>query len=80
MFTNYDQAAAMYERYQDELYEQMQEEAEEFTKPEPRDMTDKQLVLTLAGQWDAELDFDEFEFGDLLHELKRRFSKEKNGG
>jgi len=52
----------------------MQEEAEEFIKPEPRDMTDKQLVLTLAGQWDAELDFDEFEFGDMLHELKRRFS------
>ena len=73
MFTNYDQAAAMYERYQDELYEQMQEEAEEFIKPEPKDMTDKQLVLTLAGQWDAELDFDEFEFGDMLHELKRRF-------
>ena len=75
MFTNYDQAAAMHERYQDELYEQMQEEAEEeFTKPEPKDMTDKQLVLTMAGQWDAELDFDEFEFGDMLHELKRRFS------
>jgi len=73
MFTNYDQAAAMYERYQDELYEQMQEEAEKFIKPEPQDMTDKQLVLTLAGQWDAEIDFDEFEFGDLLHELKRRF-------
>ena len=73
MFTNYDQAAAMYERYQDELYEKMQEEAEEFIKPEPQDMTDKQLVLTLAGQWDAEIDFDEFEFGDMLHELKRRF-------
>lgn len=73
MFTNYSQAAAMYERYIDELYEQQQEEEDEFVKPEPKDMTDKQLVLTLAGQWDAELDFDEDEFGAMLHELKRRF-------
>ena len=77
MFTNYTQAAAMYERYIDELYEQQQEEDEEFVKPEPKDMTDRQLVLTLVGQWDAELDFDEFEFGDMLHELKRRFQNEK---
>ena len=77
MFTNYTQAAAMYERYIDELYEQQQEEDEEFVKPEPKDMTDKQLVLTLAGQWDAELDFDEDEFGAMLHELKRRFENEK---
>ncbi len=75
MFKNYEQAAIAHERYIDELYEQMQEEEEEFIKPEPKDMTDKQLVLTLAGQWDAELDFDEFEFGDMLHELKRRFQK-----
>jgi hypothetical protein len=75
MVTNYTQAAAMYERYIDELYEQQQEEEEEFVKPEPKDMTDKQLVLTLAGQWDAELDFDEDEFGAMLHELKRRFEK-----
>ena len=75
MFTNYTQAAAMYERYIDELYEQQQEEDEEFVKPEPKDMTDKQLVLTLAGQWDAELDFEEDEFGAMLHELKRRFEK-----
>jgi hypothetical protein len=73
MFTNYSQAAAMYERYIDELYEQQQEEEDEFVKPEPKDMTDRQLVLTLAGQWDAELDFEEDEFGAMLHELKRRF-------
>lgn len=74
MFKNYEQAAIAHERYIDELYEQTQEE-EEFVKPEPEDMTDKQLVLTLVAQWDAELDFDEFEFGDMLHELKRRFQK-----
>ena len=72
MFTNYDQAAAMYERYQDELYEQMQEEAEDSVTIE--EMTNKELVMKMVAMWDAEIDNDEFVFQDMLYELKRRFS------
>ena len=72
MFTNYDQAAAMYERYQDELYEQMQEKADDSVPI--KEMTNKELVTQMVAMWDAEIDNDEFIFQDMLYELKRRFS------
>ena len=72
MFTNYDQAAAMYERYQDELYEKMQEEAEDSMTIE--EMTNKELVMKMVAMWDAEIENDEFVFQDMLYELKRRLS------
>ena len=72
MFTNYDQAAAMYERYQDELYEQMQEEADDSVPI--KEMTNKELVTQMVAMWDAEIDNDEFIFQDMLYELKRRLS------